>query len=396
MKVLIVNNFYKEESTGKIIYEIEKKLKKESHEVLVCFGRGNEKSSSNAVRLCGNIYGKINKFLSFFTGVMYGGCFFSTKRLKRLIKVFKPDVVNLHCINGNIINIYEVIEWLKNQKIRTVLTLHAEFMYTANCGYAVDCDKWITGCHNCDKYKQITHSLVGDKTKKSWNMMKKAFDGFDDLICVSVSPWLMNRAQTSKILQKCMHMVILNGIDTESIFYYAPSDMCKKIGRDDRKKILYVTSSFNNVLKGGKYVLSLAKMMPEYDFVIVGNENEIPASENVFALGKISNQHVLADFYRSADVVLLTSKKETFGMMVAESLCCGTPVVGFCAGAPEQITINEYSKFVPFGDMDQLKKALICFLSYNFNKTEVSSVAIQKYSSDNMTSMYLNLFNKIV
>ena len=43
-------------------------------------------------------------------------------------------------------------------------------------------------------------------------------------------------------------------------------------------------------------------------------------------------------------------------MIVAESLCCGTPVVGFKAGAPEQITIKEYSEFSEFGNIEILKE----------------------------------------
>jgi glycosyltransferase involved in cell wall biosynthesis len=37
-------------------------------------------------------------------------------------------------------------------------------------------------------------------------------------------------------------------------------------------------------------------------------------------------------------------------MIVAESLCCGTPVVGFKAGGPESIAIDDYCVFVQFLD----------------------------------------------
>ncbi len=33
-------------------------------------------------------------------------------------------------------------------------------------------------------------------------------------------------------------------------------------------------------------------------------------------------------------------------MVTAESLCCGTPVVGFTAGGPESIAIDAFSNFV--------------------------------------------------
>jgi len=59
----------------------------------------------------------------------------------------------------------------------------------------------------------------------------------------------------------------------------------------------------------------------------------------------------LARYYSMADVTVLTSKKETYSMVTVESLCCGTPVIGFKAGGPEQIAILEYCRFCEHGDI---------------------------------------------
>jgi len=50
-------------------------------------------------------------------------------------------------------------------------------------------------------------------------------------------------------------------------------------------------------------------------------------------------------------------------MVCAESLSCGTPVVGFQAGAPEIISIKRFSEFVPQGDIDALKDVVRNWLS---------------------------------
>lgn len=49
-------------------------------------------------------------------------------------------------------------------------------------------------------------------------------------------------------------------------------------------------------------------------------------------------------------------------MVTAESLCCGTPVVGFKAGAPEQIAIKEFSEFVEYGDLNSLYNKMLVIL----------------------------------
>ena len=133
-------------------------------------------------------------------------------------------------------------------------------------------------------------------------------------------------------------------------------------------------------------------------FLIAGKYDGISKlPSNVVLLGNISDQKMLAKYYSMADVTLLTSKKETFSMVVAESLCCGTPVVGFTAGAPELIAINEFSSFVPQGDSEELFKEVKTFI-YNreFDKDKISSVAKCKYSKKVMGQNYLNLYTEMM
>lgn len=85
-------------------------------------------------------------------------------------------------------------------------------------------------------------------------------------------------------------------------------------------------------------------------FVVAGNvTTKIEMPDNVILLGKVTNQELLAKYYSMANLTILTSQFETFSMVCAESLCSGTPVVGFKAGAPEQISIQQYSEFVEYG-----------------------------------------------
>ena len=79
-------------------------------------------------------------------------------------------------------------------------------------------------------------------------------------------------------------------------------------------------------------------------------------------------------------------------MPVAESLCCGTAVVGFKAGAPEEITIPEYSKFVSHGDVDALEKATRIFLEKNFQESEISQKASKKYAKETMFKGYVETY----
>ena len=403
MKILQVNCVYNKGSTGKIVADVHTALKEKGVESLVCYGRGEKVREDGVTKTCGEQYSNVNHFLTYLNGVMYGGCYFSTNRLISVIKKEKPDLVHLHCINGYFVNIYRIVSWLKKNHIKTVLTLHAEFMYTGNCGHAFECEKWKTGCGSCPRYKAETKSLFFDRTHISWQKMKNAFEGFEDnLVVTAVSPWLMGRAKQSPILGDKEHTVVLNGLETSVFHYTDPKPLREKHGLTDEKIIFHATPNFNldpSHIKGGYYVNALAKQLAVQNIkVIVAGPypDNIEVAENVILLGRVSDQSILAQYYSMADMTLLTSKKETFSMVTAESLACGTPVVGFQAGGPEQITIPEYSEFVAYGDLNALCCAAEKQLSENPDKTVISQLAAQKYSKEKMTEDYYAVYLRLL
>lgn len=400
MKVLQVNCVYNKGSTGKIMYDIHTYLKKHGHSSVICYGRGEKTEDAGVYKTCGELYAKLNNLWSRASGLMYGGCFFSTNKLISKIKKENPDVVHLHCLNGYFVNIYRLVKWLKNSKIPTVLTFHAEFMHTANCAYAFDCDKWKTGCGKCPRLKKETRSWLFDRTNESWRRMKKAFEGFEELTVVSVSPWLMGRAKQSPIFADKEHKIVLNGLNTGVFSVNDSISLKEKLGLTGDKIVFHATSSLSvdpNHIKGGYYVLKMAEMMPDVKFVIAGNYADgLQVPQNVILLGNISNMEKLAKLYSMADVTLIASKKETFSMIVAESLCCGTPVVGFEAGAPEQIALSEFSRFVKYGDINALHTVLNETLNLRCEKEEVSKAAKSKYSKERMAEEYFEIYENRV
>lgn len=402
MKVLQVNCVYKNGSTGKITYDLHTALTEKGIESVVCYGRGKKVNEPNVFKTCGELYSKINHFLSTVNGLVYGGCFFSTNKLISVIKKEKPDIVHLQCINGYFVNIYRLVEWLKKHNIKTVLTLHAEFMFTANCGHSYDCEKWKTGCGNCPDYKYVTKSLFFDRTAKSYKKMQKAFDGFNEnLIVTSVSPWLMDRAKQSPILKDKKHTVVMNGLDTDVFHIYNTENLKKKYNITDQKIIFHATPYFTddpNHIKGGNYIIALAEKLKDENvkiFVAGEFKTGINVPNNIILLGKVTDQHKLAEFYSMADVTVITSKRETFSMICAESLCCGTPVVGFKAGGPETIALPELSSFCEYGSVNSMVDCIKKTLNGKRHQ-EIVNTVINLYSSKSMVNNFSNVYKELL
>ena len=398
MKVLQINVVYNTGSTGKIMCDIHKELLADGVESVICYGRGERTTDAGVYKTCGELYSKFNNLLTRFTGIMYGGCLLSTNKLINIIKREKPDVVHLHCLNGYFVNIYRLVSWLNKNKIKTVLTLHAEFMHTGNCGHALECDKWITGCGSCPRLKKETKSLLIDGTHRSWVKMKRAFEGFDTLRVTSVSPWLMERAKRSPILKEHKHTVVMNGLDTDVFHPYDTASLREELGITNEKVIFHATPYFSDDkdhFKGGYYVIKLADALKDKGVkIIVAGDHpaDIKVPENLTLLGRVSDQVQLAKLYSLADLTVIASKKETFSMIVAESLSCGTPVVGFCAGGPESIAIGEYSEFVEYGDTGAFIKAAEEVIGRSVESDVISASAHKIYSRKNMFENYKKLY----
>ena len=406
MKVLIVNCVYAFGSTGKIIKDITTELSEFGIDVIIAYGRGKQVDAPwKVVKLASKRIMKIQSLFSKITGLGYACSPISTRHLFTLIEKKNPDIVNLHCINANTVNMAETIARLKQKHIRTVLSIHAEFPYTGGCGYALGCNKWKTGCHDCEQFhskdSQLPESWFFDRTRSEWKSLETAYKGFEKLVITCVSPWLAERASHSPFFKGRKILSVLNGLD-EDIFCTKDSSRLRKLhGLDSRKVLLHVTPNFYSSIKGGKYVLEIAhrlnKEHPECSVIICGyrgDGTDLPS--NVIAIPFTKDQEELAEYYSLADATLLTSERETFSMVTAETLCCGTPLVGFKAGGPESIALKEGTLFCNYGDIDALYRNVVDVLLGKVKLSFDADVARKMYSKRTMAESYKQVYEDLI
>lgn len=401
MKVVQINCTYDYGSTGKITRDLHSALKNEGMESVVLYGRRQKSTEKDVIKTCSEFEAKAFNVISRVTGRPYSGAPIGTRKLISELERIKPDLVHLQCINGYFVNIHKLLNVLKEKKIPVVLTLHAEFMYTGNCGHAIECEEWKSGCVRCPNIYKAIHSVCFDTAHRNWMDMKSAFDGFDNLHICAVSDWVKMRAKQSPILNQYNIYTILNGIETKVFFYRENEAYCFKHNNNLQKKkiILHVTADFQNPNKGGKYITELSNYLdPEKYTVIVvdGNGNSKPEQFQGIYWGRAKSQEELAVLYSAADVTVLTSERETFSMVCAESLCCGTPVIGFRAGAPEMIALTDYSEFVDYGKMDELFALVEKWTMLGKNTKVISESAHKKYSAKSMVDSYCSLYRRIL
>lgn len=406
MKILLANWVYNWGSTGFIVRDLKSELTMMGHDVIVAtaetHGPMDEKVYVFAKPIEWNILGRLARF----GWPRFRGSTIAAIRLIKYIKREKPDIINIHLLHGGRLNLYYLLKYLGKHHIKTVVTNHAELYYTGCCEHAYDCMNWVNNeCKKCPNIRYATYAYIFGNAHMHWKLMKKAFSYFSPnyLTFTAVSPWLKDRFYLSPIVKNFDCTAVLNGLDT-NVFSRRDHnpDLLRRIGLKAPNYILHVTASFNpeSILdvKGGYYLVELAKKMPDLTFLIVCTTarriESLPF--NIVVWGKAKDQEELAHLFSQAQMSIIVSRRETFSMVTAESLCCGTPVVGFKAGGPESIAIKDASCFVEHGDVDKLAKAIREMSSISIDRSLISKQARDKYCSQTMAKSYLSVYDSLL
>lgn len=401
MKILLLDVNCKHSSTGKIVYDLYTEFNNNGCRAAVCYGRGPLVDEPDIYKFSSNTEVYVHALLTRITGLTGCYSYFATRNLIKFIDEFKPDVVHMHELHAYFVNIIPVINYLKENNIKTVWTFHCEFMYTGKCGHAYECEKWKTGCNKCPGVGRYPSSMFLDFTRKMFGEKREAFNGFDNLIIVTPSQWLADRVRQSFLGDKRIE-VIHNGIDTENIFYLRSCDHLKKKHNINGKKVvLAVAPNLMSEGKGGRHVLRLAKKMKgeKVIFILIGiGESGEQFDSNVIALGATKNQHELAEYYSMADLFVICSQRENFPTTCIEALSCGTPICGFDVGGTKETASDGYGVFVSYGDIDLLAEIVRSSFSDKNkfkSKKECELYGKTNYSKSLMTGNYLDLYDEL-
>jgi len=136
--------------------------------------------------------------------------------------------------------------------------------------------------------------------------------------------------------------------------------------------------------------LKLSEKLTEDEMIVlVGLRNDQIAQlpENILGIERTENQHQLAEFYSAANVFLNTSREETFGLVTAEAMACGVPVIVYNSTACAEIVDSASGYVAHSGSIEELLQYI------RLEKTGRPHVR-KLFSEEEMTSKYLELYRK--
>jgi N-acetyl-alpha-D-glucosaminyl L-malate synthase BshA len=258
--------------------------------------------------------------------------------------------------------------------------------------------KVVTTLHGTD----IT--LVG-REKSFFTVTKFSIERSDAV--TAVSQYLKDETYAAFGCVECGIDVIPNFVSLEE---YYPSDdpSCRSALVPGDKKVLMHISNFREVKRVPDVVRTLAKLREHVDaaLVLVGDGPERPATEaeverlglgeNVQFLGKVD---AVADLLRAADLFLLPSASESFGLSALEAMACGVPVVASDVGGLREVVQDGVSgRLVPVGDLEALAHAAVELLQpERWRAARAAAVErAQSFSAERVVPRYEALYARVM
>lgn len=371
MKVLLINGVFGYASTGTIVRDIQHLCEQQGIECHVAYSETNLPAEQihNGYQIGSGWEKKLHAILCRINGRQAYFSHIATRRLIKHIESVQPDIVHLHTIHGNYINMPMLLTYLAKKNIRTIITMHDCWYYTGGCFHYTEanCFKWQQSCGHCPKKKTDTPAYFQDKSSQVLADRKRLFDALPNLTVTGVSNWICEESKKGIFHDKNV-VTIHNGVDT-SVF--KPTSLQDIEATEDLKKdqaslkghftIMGLAGKWLDPINQEAFLYILNKMQPTDRFLLFGcNEGHISIIDNLHiskeererinAFGYTTNRQQLAALYSLADVFINCTREESFSLINVEPQACGTPVVTYANTGARETVDNKCSFGVETGD----------------------------------------------
>jgi glycosyltransferase involved in cell wall biosynthesis len=317
--------------------------------------------------------------------------------LRKLTERFKPDIVNLHWINGGIASIRAV----SKLQVPIVWTLHDMWPFTGGCHYAGDCLQYRQSCKCCPKIKPIcgapavTH-WVHDRKRNHW--------GKKPLNAITPSAWMRELAVASSLFAKanvthirnCVNPMVFNDAERERTrsHLHLPTRSCA---------ILF--SSGHQPRKGAFVIPKIVELLRNssssntWRFLFMGGvPPELKMADDVVVLPKSTDEVRVASYYAASDLYVLPSYEDNLPNTISESLNCGTPVAAFpTGGIVEMIELGRNGYIADDYTAESLVAAIHASKELGFDhRKHIAHRAREVYSPGVVGQLYIEVMRSII
>ena len=286
-------------------------------------------------------------------------------------------------------------------------TLHDQRAFTGGCHYSGACYNYRNACAHCPQ-------LSGDELGLADAALRESLEALpaEGLVVICPSRWMADCARRSALFARAKVLVVPNGIDI-NLFRFRPKLEARQqlglpaegvnfvfgadIFEEKRKGFALLLEAFRLAFNDPAFRASpAARQVRLLCFGDAGRElDQFMVPVNCF--GHLQDDEQLARIYAAGDAFLLPSLEDNLPNTMLESMCCGTPVIGFdIGGLPDVIVPHETGLLVPAGDCEQLAEAIKTFACDAVARQRMSETCHRtvphRFSIEIQARRYLDLY----
>jgi len=323
--------------------------------------------------------------------------------LRRRVTALQPDVVHLHWVCGGLMRIGDLARLGRP----VVWTLHDMWPLTGGCHFSGGCIKYQTACGRCP---QLDSGHEWDLSRVAWLAKRHSF-ARSEITAVAVSHWMAECARASPLLSDKPCEVIPNGLDTRRFKPASKAVARAMLDLPQAAKLIAfgAASGTRDPRKGFGHLQAALRALqcmspPEPMHLVVFG----PASADSFGslacpvryVGRLHDDISLALLYSAADVVVVPSEQESFGLVALEALACGTPVVAFrCSGLLDVVQHGHTGYLAEPFDPCDLARGIAWVLESEARRDELGknarSIVESSFSITQVAERYVELYERL-
>jgi len=203
---------------------------------------------------------------------------------------------------------------------------------------------------------------------------------------IAISDHAYDQLTTSYRLSEDDVEMVPHGVNID---WFYPREERHSAVNEEKTTILYVGRL--GARKGLDLALQALSQVdqPDIEFLIAGTGRhkshlqrlviELELDDTVQFLGRVPDVQLPA-LYSSADVLILPSRYEGFGLVVLEAMACGTPVIGSDAGGIPTAVGGEEAGMIVQRTVDDVAQSIFYFAESS-NMNEIRNAAMERARS---------------
>ena len=312
-------------------------------------------------------------------------------KLVKKINEIKPDIVHLHWIGNDTISIKDI----SKIKCKIVWTMHDMWPFCGTEHYSSN-DKFVNGYKNKNSEDNF---FLFDIDKYIWNLKKKNYLNIDKIICTS--EWMYNKVIQSKLF--CDKKIKIISLPIDQLFWKPVERNWAKnffnIKKNEKLIIFGADNFIKNKRKGFNLFLEAIKILKKqkkikYKILTFGETKNLKefSNLNIENLGYIYDDYSKKLLYSAADVTVVPSTLEAFGLVAQEATHCGSPCVVFKnTGLTSIIKNGKNGYLADYGSSKSLASGIKWCLDNMHNKQyEIHKYTKKKFETNTIIKSYLD------